>query len=102
HAHHATGTDRGGLEMQRRVALVGGAGDVGAELAQRVDEVADRALVHARHARQAVLAARQRERRGERPEGGAGVAEEEIAGLDREGAADAAYTVVQAVALAPP
>ena len=54
--------------------------DAATESAQRVDEVADRALVHARHAAKFELAAlrrrEQRQRRGERPHGGSGVAEE--------------------------
>ena len=39
--------------------------DFGADLAQRIDEVADRPLVHARNARQPVVPARQRQSRGQ-------------------------------------
>ena len=60
-----------------------------AELAQRVDQVADRPLVHARNAGQPVVAAAQREHRGQRPERGAGVAEEEVRALHRKRAARA-------------
>jgi hypothetical protein len=58
---------------------------VRADAAQRIDQIADRPLVHARHARKAILAARECERRGEGPQGGAGVAEKELGFLDREG-----------------
>ena len=102
HAHHAAGADGRRFQVQRRVALVGGAGDVGAELAQRIDQIADRTLVHARHTRQTVFATRQRKRRRERAEGGTRVAEEEVRALDRERAAHAAYAIVEALALAHP
>jgi len=58
--------------------------DARAELPQGVDQVADRPLVHARHARKPVFAAREREDRGERPERGAGVAEMQLRRLDRK------------------
>ena len=81
--------DRRRADVQRRIARVGRVLDVGPELAQGVDEVADRPLVHARHAGQAVVAAAQRQGRGQRAEGRAGIAEEELGALDREGAAGA-------------
>jgi ABC-type sugar transport system ATPase subunit len=47
-----------------------------AERAQRVDEVADRPLVHPGHAFEHVRSACECEHRGQRPECGAGIAEE--------------------------
>ena len=74
------------MDGERRKALVGEIVDACAERAQRVHQVADRPLVHARHAREAVFAARKSQRRGERPERGAGVAQEELGLLDGESA----------------
>ena len=53
--------------------------DVGAERAQRVDEIADRPLVHARHAVELVVAAGERERGRQRAQRRAGVAEKQVA-----------------------
>ena len=63
--------------------------DVAAERAQRVDEVADRPLVHARHAGQLVVAAQHREHRRQRAKRRARVAEEQPARAHRKCAADA-------------
>ena len=49
-----------------------------APIRERVHEVADRTLVHARDAGKPIVAAPKREHRGERPKGGARVAEKEI------------------------
>ena len=52
--------------------------------AQCIDQVADRPLVHARHAGQPVVPAGQRQRRGQRTKRRAGVAEEQFRLLDRK------------------
>jgi hypothetical protein len=83
--------------VQRRISGLAKVIDGGAQTAQRIDQIADRPLVHARHARQAVFAAAQRERRGQRPESGAGVAEKQFGGLDRKCAARAAHECRTAV-----
>ena len=49
------------------------------ELAKCVHQIADRALVHAGHAREFKVAAHQRQRGRQRAHGGAGVAHEELA-----------------------
>src|SRR5207249_7471580 len=58
--------------------------DARAEPPQRVHQIADRALVHARRSREPVLAPGKREDCGKRPEGRAGVAEAKVGGLVRE------------------
>ncbi len=75
------------VDAQRRIAVVAQVVDLAAELAQRIDQVANRALVHARHARELVFAAQQRQRRAQRAHGRAGVAQEQSGG--RRGAAAA-------------
>ena len=77
-----------GPYLQRWEARSGDIAHVRAELPEAVDQVADRALVHARHARQAVLAVAERERRGQRAKSGAGVAEEQVRFLLGEWSAD--------------
>ncbi len=80
--------------MQRRVAVVFQVVDLGASLAQGIDQVADGPLVHTRHPGQGVVAAGQGASGGERAEGGAGITEEQVGVLDRKGAADALDPVV--------
>ena len=63
-------------DVQRRVVFVAGVADVCADDAQGINQIADGAFVHARHAVQAVIAAQDCQRGGQRAEGGAGVAEE--------------------------
>ena len=53
-------------------------------MAQTIDQVANRPLVHSGNALQHVIAARQRQRRRQRPEGSTGVAEEQLCLLDRK------------------
>ncbi|OIQ72372.1 hypothetical protein GALL_460050 [mine drainage metagenome] len=83
---------------QRWVAGISELVDAAAQRAQRVDQIADRALVHARHAAYAVLAADQRQRRGQRPHSGAGVAEEQVGAFDRRAAVAAVDHAVSIVA----
>ena len=78
-------------DRQRRIALVAEIADVGTGLAQRVDEIADRPLVHARRSAQDVVAAGKGQRRGQRTEGRPGIAEEEIGLAHREDTADAMH-----------
>ena len=52
--------------------------------AQRIDEIADRPFVHPRNAGELVAAAGERERRRQRSERGAGIAEEQLRRLDRD------------------
>ncbi len=84
---HADAPDSGQrcrMDLQRRKTLIVQAFDIGAEFAQRIDQVADRPLVHARHPRQPVLAPGQRQRRRQRAERGAGIAEKQLRLPDRK------------------
>ena len=75
------------LDVQRRKTVVAEIVDLAAELAQCVDQVANRALVHARHAREFKLAAEQGQRRGERAHRRSGIAQKQLGrGLGRLGA----------------
>ncbi|MNV78658.1 hypothetical protein D3C71_1721610 [compost metagenome] len=74
---------------QRRIPVVAQVVDVAAELAQRVDQVTNRALVHARHARQLKFAAQQSQRCGERAHGRTCVAQKELGGRLRSAAPQA-------------
>ena len=65
--------------MQRRKAVRAEVVNATTQLAQRVHQVADGALVHARYARKFKVAAHQRQRGRQRAHGGAGVAHEELA-----------------------
>src|SRR6185295_8801962 len=80
-----------GVDDQGREAFLARVVDARADGAQRVDQVADRPLVHARDAREPVFAAAERERRGERPERGAGIAEKKLCVFHRERAAHATH-----------
>ena len=62
-------------DRERRETFPPQIANVRAERAKRVDQIADRSLVHARHTRQLVASVRQREHRCQRAECGAGVAE---------------------------
>ncbi len=75
------------MDGERREAGLAPVIDARADRAQRVDEIADRPLVHARHAGDDVLAFGKRERRGERPQRRARIAEEEIGFFFAKGAA---------------
>ncbi|MNV67028.1 hypothetical protein D3C71_1598100 [compost metagenome] len=70
--------------MQRRVARLTQVVDARAERAEGVDQVADGALVHARHARQAIVAAHQGQRGRQRSDRGAGIAHEQVRAFHRE------------------
>ena len=63
-------------DVQRRVVFVAGVADVRADDAQGVDQIADGAFVHTRHAVQVVIATQDGQCGGQWAEGGAGVAEE--------------------------
>jgi len=76
------------MNHERRIALLLAVVDACADRAQRVDEIADRALVHARHAGDVVLAAAKRQRGRQGTQCGAGVAEKEIGFLLPERPAD--------------
>jgi hypothetical protein len=64
-------------DLQGRKAFVLQIVDLAAQLAQRIDQVADRALVHAGHARHLEVAAQHRQRRSQRAHGRAGIAQEQ-------------------------
>ncbi len=68
--------------MQGRKARVAEISHVSAELAQPVDQIANRPFVHARHTLQDVIATGQRQRRRQRAKGRPGVAQEELGLLD--------------------
>ena len=84
------------LNPQRRKPLPVEILDARAQGVQRVDEVADRAFAHPRHTVEAIAAAGEGQCRGQRTEGGAGVAEKEFGLAHRERAAAArdAHTAV--------
>ncbi|MPN40958.1 hypothetical protein SDC9_188498 [bioreactor metagenome] len=67
-------------DAQRREAFVAKIVDLTADLAQAVNQITDRALVHARHTLEFKLAAQQRQGRSEGAHGGTGVAEEQAGG----------------------
>ncbi len=67
--------DAARLDRERRKAGIAEIANVGAKRAQRVDQIADRPLVHARNSRQLVMPAGKRKHGGERPERRAGVAQ---------------------------
>ena len=75
--------------------------DLRAQRAQRIDQVADRPLAHARNAIDAVLAARERKRRDERAHRQSGQPEEEVGLLDRERAPRAGHRVAAVAQVAP-
>lgn len=75
-----------GIDLQRRESLLPQVADAGAQRAQGVHQIADRALVHARLAGQVESALAQAEGGGERAHGGAGVAQEQIRRGRLEGA----------------
>ena len=75
-------------------SLLPGVIDASTNAAQRVDQVADRPLVHARHAGEAIFAAGERERGGERTKRGACVPEEQICLLDRKSSGDPGDSVL--------
>ncbi len=64
--------------MQRREALVAKIGHIRPQLAQAVDQIADRPFVHAGHTLQHIVTAGQRQRRGQRTKCYAGIAEEKL------------------------
>ncbi len=68
----------GFANAQRRKALLPQVIDAAAKLAQRIDQVANRTLMHARHTAQLKIAPHYREGRGERAYRRAGVAHEQI------------------------
>ena len=73
-----------GVIPERRKSLGALVVDARPDAAQPVDQVADRPLVHARHAGEPVLAVAESERGGQRPERGARVAQEQICLAYRE------------------
>ena len=95
----ACGVNGGRLDGQRRKTFVAEIADIGTELAQAIDQVADGPLVHARHAAEMVFALAQGQHGGQRAEGGAGVAEEQFGLLDGKCASCAMDSIVAAVAV---
>src|SRR5689334_22424813 len=79
------------MNRERRISLVAEIVDARAELAQSVDEIADRALVHAGQTGELVFAARERENCRQRPERRARVAEEQLSTARRNLAAHTLY-----------
>ena len=89
------GRRRTSTDLQRRVARLAEVGDGAAQGQQAVDQIADGALVHARHATEGELAAQlgaeQGQGRGERSHGGARVAQEQIGLAHRQLGAQALH-----------
>jgi len=88
HADRRFEPEIAGTDFQRRETVVAEIADVGAKTAQGIDQIADRPLVHARHPGERVMPSRQRQRRRQRPEGRAGIAQEEVTFLVRKRATD--------------
>ena len=68
----------GCADVQRWITVLAPVVDPAAELAQGVNQIANRALVHARHTAEFIVAAHHGQRCGQRADGGAGVAHEEL------------------------
>jgi hypothetical protein len=98
---HARCMDVAAADAQRRIACVAGVFDLGADRVQGVDQVADRPLVHARHAVQRVVAADHGQRRRQRTDRGAGIAHEQVGLVVRQMAAAAVHDVGAFVELLP-
>src|SRR5260221_3330807 len=79
------------MDGERRKAFGAAVIDAGADRAQRIDEIADRPLVHARHAGNVILAVAESERGGQWTTVRAGVAQEKVGLLLGERSADAAH-----------
>ena len=79
-AHADGGVKRqlGCADTQRRVTILAGVADVAADLAQGIHQVTNRALVHTRHAVQREVTAQHSQCRGQRADGGARVAHEQV------------------------
>ncbi len=78
HGHVAIQAEMAGPDVQRRIAFLPGVADFATELPQRIDQIADRALMHAGHAVQRIVTPQQRQRGGKRADRGARVAHEQI------------------------
>ena len=89
--NHARAAVVAGVNLQRRVAVVAKILHIGTGQAQCINQIANRTLVHTRHAVQMVVAAEYGQRGGERSEGGAGIAEKQIGLALREYAVAAVY-----------
>lgn len=72
----AQAAEVGLADLQGRKAFVLQIVDLAARLAQRVDQVADRAFVHPRHAGHLEVASQHRQRRSQRAHGRTGIAQE--------------------------
>ena len=84
HPNGRVQTQVGLANVQRRVAVLTKVINLAAQLAQGIDQVANGAFMHARHAAQFKVATQHGQRRGERTNGRAGVAHEEIGLEGRE------------------
>ena len=89
-------------DVQRREAGDAGVGDLRANRIQGIDQIADRALVHARHAVQRVIAADHGQRRGQRTDRGAGIAHEQVGLMHRRFAVDPEHGVIPGFTLLRP
>ena len=89
HMHEAGRPDRRRTQFERRKTFATAVGDVGTQFAQRIDQIADRPLMHTWHASQRVTPTRQRQCGGQGTKRGAGVAEKQIRLLDRKNTANA-------------
>ena len=92
HTNSPAGANLTWRDRKRRIAFCSSICDAGAKLTQGIDQITDGPLMHARHARQRIVAARQGKRRGQWAKSGARVAEEQFGLLDREVAGDATHT----------
>jgi hypothetical protein len=97
----AVGVDVAAADAQRRIARFSRVFNLRADGVQCVDQVADRALVHARDAVQRVVAANHSQRRRQRADRRAGVPHEEVGRMHRQQAGAAGDDVGVVVELLP-
>ena len=88
--------------VQWRIAGRAGVIDMQADRIERIDEVADRPLMHACHAVQGVIAAHDGQRCRQRPDRRAGIAHEQVGLMHGEAAIGAMHEVIPAFAILGP
>src|SRR5215831_19561925 len=71
-------------DFQRRESLLAEIANIAPDFEQRLDQIADRPLMHARHAREPVMPTIQSESCSQRAKRGAGIAEKQVCGKIRE------------------
>ena len=100
HRDRALESDDGRADFQGRITGLAGVADIGTDRRQPVDQITDRALMHARHTAQTIVPAIDGQRRRQWPDRGAGIAHEEIGFTHREPALHAVYKPISNVLLA--